>query len=266
MTKLYTLRDASGLTRYIGKTTGRLNNRLSAHISEAKRGIRRYHRSNWINSMLRDGHTPSIRLIETVEGDGAAEEIYWIARLREMNWPLINNTNGGEGVVGFVPFFSPEHRAKISAAKKGKKFTAQHCANLSAARKGIKPSTPVPLNVRIATSNRFKGIPLSEEHKAKLRGPRRTPNLTPEQKRQKSEQSRERMANPDMRAKVAAAARAVNRGAKRSEECRKRMRDGRKAARLFRTQLFKTNTTQPKPICLPKLTNQPKPKHQRIAA
>jgi len=66
--------------------------------------------------------------------------------------------------------FSEKHRAKISAALKGRKFSDEHRANLSAAFKGMQRSLGRKLSdktkAKISATN--VGRKLSKEHKAKI--------------------------------------------------------------------------------------------------
>jgi hypothetical protein len=106
--------------------------------------------------------------LSVVDGDGCKEEIEMIADYRSRGFDLVNGTEGGEGVCGYKPVFTPEWRAKISAAKKGKKFSREHCRSISASRKGKKLGNHTTEEGRRKASARFKGIPLSPEHCEKL--------------------------------------------------------------------------------------------------
>lgn len=73
--KIYCLYNPQNLKiRYIGRTKSQLNKRLSQHICKAKY-YRKYvtnkngsYLANWINSLLKDGIKPKIKLLTTVEG------------------------------------------------------------------------------------------------------------------------------------------------------------------------------------------------------
>ena len=117
-TRIYALDDATGRTRYIGKTVRTLKERFGQH----KRAART---SNLpVGRWLRKNPGATIRLIEIVEagGDWAARERFWIDRGKD----LLNLTKGGEGLAGHI--FTPEHRAKIAAAHKtGETFYCETC-------------------------------------------------------------------------------------------------------------------------------------------
>lgn len=137
---IYALRGDDGISRYIGKTSKTLEHRLKKHIRDARYGCRG-HRNNWIRSLLRRGVVPSILPIETGV-DGSEIERKWISELRRMNWPLVNSTDGGEGVSGLQ--FSPEHRRKISYALTGKTRSEATRALIRLARAKQPPAHTTP--------------------------------------------------------------------------------------------------------------------------
>lgn len=54
--------------RYIGRTSRKLNDRLSSHLNDAKYHKRNTHKEHWINSLLEKGHRPIIKKLTTVIG------------------------------------------------------------------------------------------------------------------------------------------------------------------------------------------------------
>ncbi len=107
-----------GAIRYIGQTTKSLNVRLAWHLSwVAKRGDDS-RRSRWIRSVLSHGHRVTIVSIE--ENAVLSEaEIRWIDHYKRSGIELVNTTLGGDPWIGTPK--TPEHKAKISAALKGRK-------------------------------------------------------------------------------------------------------------------------------------------------
>ena len=99
-TKIYALTDTVGSIRYIGKTSHSLQERLSAHIAEAKYAKRDTYKCRWIRQLLSKRLFPKIQIIKEVDGNGDAEEIVWIKFYREIGSRLVNTTDGGSGVVG----------------------------------------------------------------------------------------------------------------------------------------------------------------------
>ena len=118
-TKIYTLSEPSGIIRYVGKTSGTLNDRLYDHLYEAKRGINS-HKNKWIRMLLRQGLLPTIHQIDEVEGDGCDREIGWISFYKIMGLDLVNATDGGDGL--FNP--SVETCRKIGESHSGSKHWA----------------------------------------------------------------------------------------------------------------------------------------------
>lgn len=98
---IYLLLDPrTDAVRYVGVTHGRT--RLAEHVYSAKR--LRTHTATWIRSLLREGLRPIQREIEQGCGGGWVErEMHWIAEYRSCGADLTNHTNGGEGVLGWVP-------------------------------------------------------------------------------------------------------------------------------------------------------------------
>ena len=147
MTYLYALTEPDGEVRYVGKTAVNVRRRLVSHISEARRGGRG-HKCNWIRSLLLSDAEPIILHLHTVHGDGCRDESIVIAAFRAAGIRLTNATDGGEGRTGVKrteaekAFLSRLHKgreiswgAKISASKKGVKFSAEHCRKLSEAQR-----------------------------------------------------------------------------------------------------------------------------------
>lgn len=173
-----------GVIRYIGQTTGRLDRCLIHHHYDAKK-LSAIHKSNWIRSVINASHEVVIAPIEENAEWGTAER-KWIAHYRGLGFDLVNTTDGGEGVVGYVrdqgwrdrksasmtgqtsphkgAKLSPETRAKISASQKGRVITDEQRAKISAAMKGRKKS---PEHVaKVAASVRARNppkMPLTEE-------------------------------------------------------------------------------------------------------
>src|SRR3990172_3083962 len=147
MTYLYALTEPDGEVRYIGKTATTVRHRLISHISEARRGGRSY-KCNWIRSLLRAGAEPIMLQLHEVHGDGCLDESIVIAAFRSAGIRLTNATDGGEGRLGVKrteaekSFLSLFHKGrkiswgdKISAAKRGVKFSKEHCIKLSKAQR-----------------------------------------------------------------------------------------------------------------------------------
>lgn len=173
--------------RYVGQTTRELKQRLIHHLYDAKT-LNKIHKSNWIKKVLNDGYKINIFIIEE-NAIWAESEIKWIKYYRDEGIDLVNTTDGGEGVVGYVRDdawrkrkseqmkgkpsprkgvkLSDETKAKISAAQIGKEITSETKAKISAALKGRNKSPEHIAKVVAANKGKKRG-PLSEEHKDKL--------------------------------------------------------------------------------------------------
>jgi hypothetical protein len=173
MTKIYSLQDENGNIRYIGKTSRSLKERFSAHLLEARNGIKN-HRCNWIRSIISNGKWPSPFLIGEVEGDGCKEEIAWIAYFRVEGVNLVNETKGGEGMTGWKP--SKETCRKMSEAGKGRIFSEEHKRKIGEAHKGNKnnlgrrhsPETLLKMSAAQKGNTHFLGHHHSDETKEKI--------------------------------------------------------------------------------------------------
>ena len=141
MTFIYCLTEPhSGEIRYVGKSN-KPAERLRHHLKDKTA----CHRTVWLAKLSREGSRPIVvPLEECSEEIWQERERYWIAFLRKNGADLVNGTEGGEGNIN--P--SPEVRAKMSQAKKGKpppnkgkQHSAETRARLSISHMG-KPMLP----------------------------------------------------------------------------------------------------------------------------
>lgn len=148
--------------RYVGLTAKSAEHRLRGHQGCARSGInlplyrwmRKYGPENVQTRVL--GYTASIE-------DLYLAERWWIAELREAGYHLLNLTDGGDGVHGYI--FTDEQRARLSAAHKGKRHSGSFAKSHAPWNKGRPPSEEQKAKLSAA----MKGRVFSEEHKAKLR-------------------------------------------------------------------------------------------------
>ena len=100
--KIYGLMDPrTSECRYVGRTGVGLKKRFKSHLNCAVTypGARKC--ASWIASILADGLTPEIFVIEDVEKDSWQQaEKFWIAYLRFVGCNLTNMSEGGEGHEG----------------------------------------------------------------------------------------------------------------------------------------------------------------------
>ena len=99
---------------------------------------------------------------------------------------LLNRTDGGEGINGYI--FSEETKRKMSEAQKGRIVTEEHRKNLSEALKGRTHSE----EHRRKMSEVRKGRTHSEEHKRKISEAAKGRIVTEEHRRKLSEANKNR--------------------------------------------------------------------------
>lgn len=149
----------TGHVRYVGKTCMTLMERLSQHL----RKDRTDHKTSWLKSLDAVGLKPIITELERIEDsddtDWQASERFWISYLRFLGCPLTNMEEGGIGGISL----SEEHKRKISLGNKGKNLGKTRVFSEETRRK-------------IGAAH--KGKVISEEQKAKMRGPRNLSNET----------------------------------------------------------------------------------------
>lgn len=89
----------SGEIRYIGKTFKKLEKRLIAHLTDARRGGES-HKNRWLRKCIDAGLRPSMWMLEEVDSGVSwqAREREWIRKALELGFDLTNQTAGGEGL------------------------------------------------------------------------------------------------------------------------------------------------------------------------
>lgn len=179
-----------GAVRYIG-VTFRGKARFREHMSRAVTGGKT-HRDCWIRSLVSMGVRPTYAILEMGRGDGWQDrERHWIA-LHRVSSDLTNHTDGGDGAPGCIPSpelrlkwskmragvpyspgrrpgmlgrsHTPEARAKIAVAGKGRKMSKETRAAMAAAAKkrGMSPET-----IKRSAAAR-RGRPITQEHRQKI--------------------------------------------------------------------------------------------------
>ncbi len=158
-TLIYALHDPTDRSRrvYVGKTID--PRRRYAQHCNPRRPIGMH--GHWLRKMLARGVRPEMVTLEVVPADGDWQEAqrFWIESLRAMGLPLTNYTLGGEGAIGYR--HSSRARATISAKAKGRgkgvPKSLEHKAKIAAARKGRRPAPGTLAAVRrIAEERRGK--------------------------------------------------------------------------------------------------------------
>lgn len=134
-TIIYGLVDPSGELRYIGRTGRTVAQRLREHIKESL-GTARTHKTRWLRDLIERGMLPSTVILLEVDGNGAAEEIEQLRLYKAAGYSLVNATEGGDGHM----IVTPELRAKLSAANKGRRPTKRNIEAVIRANTGRIPS------------------------------------------------------------------------------------------------------------------------------
>lgn len=175
---------------YCGKTVLAPSRRLDSH----KWTARRYPTDPHSQRILECGDSINIRVMEIVppESNWCVREQFWIATIRVLFPGGTNVLAGGQGAPGWIPSAaarekariarvqqnkSLEHRAKISAALRGRKASPETCARISAAKRGQKHS-PESNAKRSATQTGRKRSPEAvAKTAAGLLGKKRPPEV-----------------------------------------------------------------------------------------
>lgn len=171
---VYVHRRPNGSPFYVGKATYQSRAFLFKHRSLFhKRIVAKYGVENITVSVLEFA----------TEKEAFAAEIEYIARFRAEGHRLANLTDGGDGAVGFV--HSEEERKRRAAfmtgrkpleatrklwseQRKGRRPTEETRRKLSLIRTGKSINQPLRPWQAPIISARFKGVPKSEAHKAKI--------------------------------------------------------------------------------------------------
>ena len=173
---IYGLTDPrTNQVRYIGRTVSGMR-RPKMHGFPSILAKDKTYKANWIRQLRALDLDYGVVVLEEVEkGKLGQVEQQWIAKAKAECWPLTNLTDGGEG--GHLGRkFTPEHRARISAANKGRKMTLEQRAKLSEV---AKKRSVDPLKIAAMRASRIGSIH-SEETKAKIGAANRGKVLSPE--------------------------------------------------------------------------------------
>lgn len=177
MTFIYGLADPrTSAVRYVGKANNPYERRRRhMNTDEANGG-----KNKWLADLKAAGIAPRVVILEAVERtEWQEKERHWIAACREKHPGLLNISSGGNGlhehradVIAHMKtmrakqVITPEARAKMAAAKRGKShpgrpMTPELRAKLSAALKG-RPHGPFSPETRAKISAAKKGKPIPE--------------------------------------------------------------------------------------------------------
>ena len=119
--------------RYIGKTDN-LKRRLANQLNETSNT----YRCHWLQSLKSKGKKPIQAVLQEVSESENWQEIEkkWIRIAKKYGWPLVNCTDGGDGVTNL----SGESKERMLLTWKGRKHKPETLLKLSASSRGrVKP-------------------------------------------------------------------------------------------------------------------------------
>lgn len=133
---------------------------------KGKRAYSKASRSQWWNSVA-DKHEMTVEIVfdNLSEEDAFQIEKDTILEFRYFEHPLVNLTDGGEGMSGYKP--SEEQRKRVSEKMQGREITTEHRLKISESNKGKKrtPEQRVTMKVTAAQvaidcnfSEKYKGL------------------------------------------------------------------------------------------------------------
>jgi hypothetical protein len=200
---IYALQDPrDNRVRYVGKTSGKIDERVRSHLKEATYSKSHTHRLHWLKSLLAANLSPAVIILE--EGAGTSwqdAEKKWIKEYRNRGASLVNGTEGGDG----LSTATKELRERIASKLRGRKLPPRSAIwreRLSAAQKGKKKSA----EARAKMSTAKLGKHFSPEHRAKIAEGNRGKKVvhSPEWCRHHSETLRGRKLSEEQRARISA--------------------------------------------------------------
>lgn len=146
--KIYSLASSENpeIVRYIGYTGKQyISSRLSTHINEALKGIRKGHKNNWIKKIKTSNFEIIQILIEdnilTIE-EAKKKEIEYIKLFKSVGAYLVNGTLGGDG--------------GANNQRKGYKLSVESCEKIRQANTGKKHSIETKNKLSEIVSKRKK--------------------------------------------------------------------------------------------------------------
>ena len=144
---------------------------------KGKRAYSKASRSQWWNSVA-DKHEMTVEIVfdNLSEDDAFQIEKDTILEFRYFEHPLVNLTDGGEGMSGYKPY--EEQRKRVSEKMQGREITAEHRLKISESNKG-KKRTEVQRK-RMSEINTGKKI--TAEHRLKISESNKGKKRTPEQR------------------------------------------------------------------------------------
>ena len=179
-------RNDTGAIFYVGKGDA---NRAKSHRGRSE---------HWHRVVRKHGMTVDIAASWPTEREALSHEVLLIACLRELGEPLVNQTDGGDGMSGHK--HTPETKALMSAAAKGRPKSPAAREKMRAYRLGKPVSERARALIGAFHSARVR--PKSEYDKQRLT------NATPETKGRRSEAMKRALSDPEVKSKMLASRKA----------------------------------------------------------
>lgn len=172
--KIYSLScPVSNEVKYIGKTVKTLHRRLYSHLYTAHEKTvtgkwkNDYLLVRWVRKMCSMGLKPIIELVEECEESNWQEvESFYISYFRFLGFKLKNQTEGGEGLHGYIQ--TEQHKRNSGLARTGKKWTEEQRSRIKG-RKSYNKGIPMSEEQKIKISKSNTGKKHTEETKLKLK-------------------------------------------------------------------------------------------------
>jgi hypothetical protein len=165
---IYALTDpTSGRLRYVGFTSQKPTKRLREHIYRSRKiGDPCYEtpKSRWIRRLIVAGESPAIRILEITETNWQEAERRHIEMLRASGEHLLNVAEGGIG--GKIP---EESRRRAGLKLKNRYFSPEHRQRISAAKRGQPRPDSVAIAKRMAEMNRGRKMSLTDAERDRRR-------------------------------------------------------------------------------------------------
>lgn len=162
------------LIRYVGQSANGIK-RPRQHRTPKQLSANTY-KCKWLRQLLRDGLDYRVVILQySAEESLSSDEIWWIAFGRALGWPLTNATDGGHGTRGYSP--TPETREKLREVNKNRTFTPEWRAKISAAGRGRTASPETVDRLRKSHLGKRQSLETLIKRSAAMRGVDQSPDV-----------------------------------------------------------------------------------------
>lgn len=152
---IYVFSDEGGVPKYVGKAKN-FSTRINQHLNRDRFKYNHTYFYRWLNKQIAEDKEFFIDILEECNQENWKErEKYWIAHIKENNFPLTNMTEGGDGNNNQV--FSRESIIKRSNSLKGHIVTQETRNKISVSHTGKKLSKET--KQKLSDVNKGKSCP-----------------------------------------------------------------------------------------------------------